>query len=554
MSQPEGRSAGSSAAAANRQIARSTGIIMVALAFSQVVGVVESSLLGSTFGTGAANEAFFAANRIPSILFSLVAGGALSSAFIPIFTGYLTRDEHSAAWKLVSAVANLAFLILAALSLLAALFAPQIVHYVLAPGFSARGPELEAMTVNLLRIQLPSAAIFALSGLAMGVLNAHQKFLLPAIAPAMYNLGLIFGILVLGPSMGVYGVSWGVVIGAALHLAVQLPDLLRLPHRAYWPDLGLKMPAVHDVMRLMGPRLLGVAVVQLNFWLNTFLASFQAQTHLPGILSGIPLVVMPEGSITSISLAFPLVMMPEAAIAQSVAMAAMPTFSALVALGKMNDMRSSLSATLRGVLLLAIPATVGLVLLRSPIVALIFQRKAFNATSTELVAWAVLWYGIGLVGHCLVEIVSRAFYALHDTRTPVMVGAAAMTLNLLLSVLFSALFQRLGWMPHGGLALANSLATFLEMLGLVVLMRRRLGGLELGPIQRAVVQAGAASLVMGVALAYWVQGSANLPSAMQVLGGVALGGGLYGLGLVLLGVKETRWAWRFIKKRVESRK
>jgi putative peptidoglycan lipid II flippase len=544
------QSAGTSAAAANRQIARSTGVIMGALAFSQVVGVVESSLLGSTFGTGAANEAFFAANRIPSILFSLVAGGALSSAFIPIFTGYLTREEHPAAWKLVSAVTNLAFLIVAALSLLAALFAPQIVHYVLAPGFSARGSDLEAMTVDLLRIQLPSAAIFALSGLAMGVLNAHQKFLLPALAPAMYNLGLIFGILVLGPSMGVYGVSWGVVIGAALHLAVQLPDLLRLPHRAYWPDLGLRLPAVREVVRLMGPRLLGVAVVQLNFWLNTFLASFQAQTRLPGILSGISLVVMPEGSITSISLAFPLVMMPEAAIAQSVAMAAMPTFSALVALGRLDAMRLSLSATLRGVLLLAIPATVGLVLLRSPIVALIFQRQAFNAQSTDLVAWAVLWYGIGLVGHCLVEIVSRAFYALHDTRTPVMVGAAAMTLNLLLSVLFSALFQRLGWMPHGGLALANSLATFLEMLGLMALMRRRLGGLEAGPIQSAILQAGAASLAMGLGLAYWLQAGAALPAVLQVLGGVALGGAIYGLVMALLAVKEIRWAWNLVKRRL----
>lgn len=526
-------SAPASAASATRQIARSTGTIMIALVFSQVIGVIESSLLGSAFGTGMENEAFFAANRIPSILFNLVAGGALSSAFIPIFTGYLTRDEHSAAWRLASAVMNLVFLVLAALSLLAAVFAPQIVHYVLAPGFSARDPELEAMTVALLRIQLPSAAIFAISGMVMGILNAHQKFLLPALAPAMYNLGLIFGILVLKPFMGVNGVGWGVVIGAGLHLVVQLPDLLRLPRRAYRLELGLRQAAVREVLKLMGPRLLGVAVVQLNFWLNTYLASFQS-----------------AGSVTALALAFPLVMMPEAAIAQSVAMAALPTFSAQVALGKLDDMRSSLAATLRAILLLAIPATLGLILLRRPVVALIFQYNEFTAESTQLVAWAVLWYGTGLVGHCLVEILSRAFYALHDTKTPVFVGTVAMGLNLLFSVLFSALFTRLGWLPHGGLALANSIATLLEMTGLLVLMKRRLGGLQGRSVGSAVIKGFAGSLAMTLGLVFWVRSAGSLPAVFQALGGVALGGGLYVLAMIAMGVDEVRWAWRVVKGRV----
>ena len=211
----------------------------------------------------------------------------------------------------------------------------------------------------------------------------------------------------------------------------------------------------------MLPRLFGAAIVQLNFWVNTLLASYQ-----------------PLGSLNGIVYAFQLMLMPQAAIAQSIAIAAMPTFSAQAALGKLDEMRASLAASLRGVLLLSMPAAVGLILLRTPIVALLYQRGEFNAQSTELVAWALLWYAAGLVGHSVVEVLARAFYALHDTRTPVIVGATAMGLNVGLSFLFVWLFSSIGWMPHGGLALANSTATALEMVGLLILIRKKLAGME----------------------------------------------------------------------------
>ena len=172
------------------------------------------------------------------------------------------------------------------------------------------------MAVDLLRILLPSTVIFGLSGLVMGVLNSHQVFLIPALAPAMYSLGWIFGVIFLAPSLGVYGLAWGTVLGAVLHLVLQLPKMLGLPGREFTPSLGLDMPAVAEVARLMAPRLLGVAFVQLNFLLNTYLASSQ-----------------PEGSISGINLAFPLMLIPEAAIAQAIAIAALPTFSAQVAPG-----------------------------------------------------------------------------------------------------------------------------------------------------------------------------------------------------------------------------
>jgi putative peptidoglycan lipid II flippase len=366
----------------------------------------------------------------------------------------------------------------------------------------------------------------------MGMLNAHQVFFIPALAPAMYPLGVVFGVLVLAPYLGIYGLAWGVLIGALLHLGVQIPSLLHLKGQ-YFPILGLKLAPVREVIRLLGPRLLGVAVVQLNFWVNVRLASYMA-----------------EGSVFAVQLAFALMLMPQAAIAQSVATAAMPTLSAQYAKGQMTELRSTLAASLRGMLLLAIPASLGLILLREPLIVLLFQRGEFTSESTALVAWALLWYALGLVGHCLVELLARAFYALHDTRTPVAIGIVVMSLNVLFSLAFSALFTSLGWPPHGGLALANTLATALEAMGLLVFMRRRLIGLEGGRILQGSLQALAASLVMGLGLVAWLRLSANFPAWVIVGGGLFIGGLLYGLAVLALKNVESLSLLRLVKRRL----
>jgi len=446
---------------ANQQIARAAGTIMVAFIISNLVGVVRGIVITGAFGTSAELDSFNAANRIVEMLFNLVAGGALGSAFIPTFTGFLARDDRPGAWRLASGVTNLVFLALVLISALAWVFAPQIVRdglFVLVPGSD---PVQESLTISLLRIMLPSVVLFGMSGLVMGILNAHQVFLIPAIAPAMYSLGMILGTWLLPAEWGIRRLAIGVVAGALMHLLVKLPSIWRLRDRAYLAYLGIRDQAVLKVFKLMGPRLLGVAVVQLNFIVNTVIALGQ-----------------PEGSVTAITLAFSLMLMPQMAVAQSAAIASLPTFSAQVALEQLDEMRNSLASTLRAVLLLSIPASVGLIVLRTPLVALLYQRGAFTARSTELVAWALLWYAAGLVGHALVEILSRAFYALHDTRTPVIVGVITMGLNIGFSLLFSAWFVSVGWLPHGGLALANSLATALESIVLIILMRKRLKGLN----------------------------------------------------------------------------
>ncbi|HVN16787.1 MAG TPA: murein biosynthesis integral membrane protein MurJ [Anaerolineales bacterium] len=505
---------------ANRQIARAAGTIMAAFALSNLIGLVRQILISRAFGTDQAIDAFYAASTYPDLIFSLVAGGALSSAFIPTFTGFLAKEDRTSAWKLASSIINLILILLTALSIVSAIFSTQIIRYILAPDFSA---SQQALAASLLRVLLISPAIFGVSGLLMGILNAHQRFLLPALAPSMYWIGMIFGLIVLVPSMGIYGLAWGAVVGAFFHLAVQIPDLIRLPVRTYLFTLGLDNPAVREVGRLMGPRLLGVAVVQLNFVVNVIIASG-----------------LSEGSLSAIKYAWQVMTMPEVVIAQAIAIAALPTFSAQAALGNTDHMRSSLAATLRGVLFLSLPASLGLILLRQPLISALFQRGTFDAHSTDLVAWALLWYAAGLLGHNVVEVLSRAFYALHDTKTPVFVGAAAMTLNVILSFAFAALFSRIGWMPHGGLALANSFATALEGSTLFILMRGRLKGIEGKSVADGFLRALGASLGMTIVLVIWMQAFGSLNRWIVALGGVALGGVVYALVMWMLKVPEIK--------------
>ncbi len=494
---------------------------MVALTLSNLMNLVSLVLNAATFGAGDEMDAFVAANRVSETLFVLMAGGALGSAFIPTLTGLLTFEKRQRAWQLASAIGNLVLVVLTAAAILAAIFAEPLVRYILAPGF-ADDPALEALTVDLLRVMLPSAVLFGLSGLVMGVLNSHQKFFIPALTPALYRLGMIFGVLFLSPSLGIFGLAWGVVIGSALHLVSQLPSLLRLKGQ-YFPTFGIQLPEVREVGLLMAPRLFGVAAVQLNFWVNTRLASR-----------------MTEGSVTGVAWALTIMLMPQAIIAQAVATAALPTFSAQFALGKMNELRASLAASFRGILFLALPASVGLILLRQPIVALMLEYGKFSPQATQMVSWALLWFSAGLVGHCIVEIFSRSFYALHNTKTPVIVGVLAMALNIVLSILFAAWFERLGWMPHGGLALANSLATGLEAIVLWVLMRHRLEGIEGGRVFQGVWQATLGAGVMGLALWVWLNQTDAVSAWMVGLGGVLIGGVVYGAMLLILQVDEVK--------------
>lgn len=502
---------------------------MFAILFGQLAGLASKILIADAF-PAVELDAFFSANRVSETLFTLIAAGALGSAFLPAFTSLLVKEQRSSAWRLASSLLNLVTLVLSIAALFASIFAPQIVRYLLAPGL-ASDPNIFGLTVDLLRIQSIAAVLFGMGGLVIAILNAHQIFFVPQITAAMYQLGQIFGVLVLARWLGIYGLAWGVVIGAALFLLVQLPALFRL-HGQYSLSLGLENPDVSRVFQLMGPRVFGAAIVQLNFWVNNNLASRMA-----------------EGSIQGLSYAFALMVMAQAAIAQSVAIAAMPTFSAQHALGKLDEMRSSLASALRGMFVLALPASAGLMLLARPIVSLLFERGEFTALVAEMTAWALLWFAAGLVGHSVMEVLTRAFYAQQDTRTPVIIGTVAMGLNVAFSILFSRWFALIGWYPLGGLALANSLATAIEATVLFIFMRRRLNGIQGKRIARGFIRCTGAALGMAIGLWFWLQAVGGMNRWIVALGGVALGGVLYLTGVLVFRVPEVRMMIDIILRR-----
>lgn len=456
-----------------RRIASAALIVMTFFVLSRVIGLAREVVIGARFGTSLEYDAYLAAFRVPDLLFQLIAGGALGSAFIPVFSGYWVKQDRAAAWLLFSRTLNIVTLVLVALAGIAVVAAPWLVQNVIAAGFT---PAQQTLTVSLMRGMLLGTVIFGASGLIMGALNATQHFLWPAAAPIFYNLAILASALWLAPIWGIQALVIGVVAGSILHLLVQLPQLVRTG--ATWtPSVSVADAGVREVLRLMGPRVLGLFFVQMHFLVNTILAS-----HLTA------------GSISALNYAWLLMLLPLGVFSQSVATAAFPTFAAQIAAGDLPAMRRTFSQTLRTVLFLVIPAAAVLIVFGAPLVRVLLERGAFTAESTQMVAFALAFYGLGLIGHASLEIVVRAFYALHNTWTPVIVGVGAMVLNILLGIWWVNYWQ------HGGLALANSVATTLEALLLLFMLKKLMQGIEAGRLADSVLRSLGAALIMAAAL------------------------------------------------------
>ncbi len=519
-----GGSASRVRALSERQIAHAAGVVMLAYVASGILGMVRQSAINAAFGASYKLDAFMAAQRVPETLFVLVAGGALGSAFIPVFTRFLALGDEESAQRLANAVLTLVTVTAFVLGGIAFALAEPIVSHLLVPSAPA---EMQALAVQLMRIMLLTVVIFGISGLMMGVLNAHQHFLAPALAPSMYNLGLIFGAVVLARGGNVHGLAWGAVFGALLHLGVQVPALARLRFR-FRPLLGLHVPGVYEVLSLMGPRVLGLGVVQVNFWVNTALASG-----------------MMEGSVTALSVAFTLMFTVLGILGQSVGTAVFPTLSTLSARHEVDDFRHTLASALSGVLFLSIPAGIGMAAVSQPVVALLFQRGEWTAVDTAGTAWALSFFSVGLAGHTVLEVLVRAFYALHDTWTPVKVGTATMLLNIALSLVLIRAFgyphsTDFAHGPFGGLALAMSIATALESSTLWALLRRRVGGIDERRVLGNAARTLAASLVMALAVQGVLRGLEGAPVLVRTLGAMGIGGGIFWLVALMLRVDEAR--------------
>jgi putative peptidoglycan lipid II flippase len=506
------------------QIARAAGVVMLSYVLTGVLGIVRQAAIGAHFGLGSDLDAYNAANRVSETLFTLISGGALSSAFIPVFSRFLNRDDQRGAWQLASVVATVIGVVGLILTLLAIVFAGPMVSTLLIPQADAAQ---QALTIRLMRPMLGTVVIFGLSGLSMAILNAHHRFLAAALAPSLYNGGLIVGALIFAPLWGIDGLALGTLLGAVLHLGIQLPTLWRLPgaRARLQPNLAVRSEGVSDVLRLMLPRVLGLGVVQINFWVNAALTSG-----------------MTAGSLTALTASFALLFTVLGVLGQSVGTAVFPTLAALNAGSETDTFRRVLGSALRGVLFMSIPATVGLIVLATPLVATIYQRGAWTATSTEATAWALRWYTIGLVGFALQEVLARAFYALNDTLTPVIIGVVGVVLNIALSLTLIHVVQGADPVqgPFGGLALANALATIIESVALWLLVRRQIGGSGDRLIMLAALRTLLAALGMGVVVYGVVRLLSDSAPFITLIAGAVVGALVFELLALLLGLEEAR--------------
>jgi putative peptidoglycan lipid II flippase len=505
--------------ARQRHIARNVLLVAGAFGLAAAVGLVRNALIARRFGIGADLDAYYAAFKLPDLLFTVVAGGALATAFIPVFAGFLAADDREGAWRLASAITNWVALIAGALALVTALAAPWLVRTVIAPGFSTAQA---AETAGVMRIVLVSTFIFCISALQGSILHGFKHFLLPALAPVVYPVGVIIGAVWLAPAWGVTGLAAGAGIGAGLHLAIKIPGLIRFGFR-WRPILRAGDGAVRRVAVLLGPRVLDLGVFHLTLLATTNLASR-----------------LGAGSVSALEWGWDAMQLPETIIGTAFGLVAFPTLAELAARGDRRALAATLSESLRTVIALAVPAAVGLIVLGRPLLALLYQRGAFDAAATEAVYVALRFYALGLTAHVCLELAARAFFAQQDTITPLLLAAASAGANILLAALL------MGPLGHGGLALANSVAVTAEVLALLLILRQRLGGVggrELGSLLLRVLTAAAATGGAILLLATYA-GRAGWGNLMTLAVAGAIGGAVYLAACQGLRVRELT---RFIR-------
>lgn len=456
------------------EIARAIGRVGSATLLSRILGFLRDMVLASFFGTGLAADAFFVAFRIPNLLRRLVGEGSLTVSFIPVFTDYLTLKSKKEAYHLARVTISLAILVLLVISLAGVLLSPLIIR-AMAQGFSAN-PEKFGLTVFLNRIMFFYIFFIGLAALCMGILNSLNRFGPPALAPVFLNLALIFSAFFLAPRFDppVLGLAIGVILGGILQLGFQIPFLIQEGFRFRF-SADFRHEGVVRVATLMAPSVFGVAVAQVNILVSTLLASFLA-----------------EGSVSYLYYADRVMEFPLGIFAIAVATVILPRLSQQAARKDYQELQETLSYAVRLTLFITVPAMLGLIILREPIITLLFQRGAFLPESTLPTAQALLFYALGLWAFAGVRVIAPAFYALQDTVTPVKVAAVSLAANLVLSLIL------MGPLRHGGLALATSSAAAINFLLLGFILIKRLGSLHLASIGLSLARVALASAPMAL--------------------------------------------------------
>ena len=509
----------------SRELVRSAGVIGVATMASRILGLVRDQVLAFYFGAGDAMDAFRIAFRLPNALRDLFSEGALSAALVPTFTRALATGDRAAVWRLASNVVNALLLISGAVIAVGMVFAEPLVH-LYAEGFRDVPGKIE-LTIRLTRILFPFLAMVATAAVMMAILNALHRFFIPALSPAMFNVATIVCAIVavpLSPYLGIepiVAIAAGTLIGGLGQIALQWPALRREGFR-YQPVFDPRDPRLREIARLMVPGVAGLAAVQVNLLINSWLAAG-----------------LGTGAVSWLDYAFRLMYMPIGLFGISIATASLPTISGHAANRNDPGIRRSLSSGLRMMLMLNVPATIGLLVLATPIVRLIFERGRFTPADTAATAAALMCYAPGLIGYSAVKLVSPSFYALGNSRIPVIASAASVAFNVALSLV---LVRSLG---HRGLALGTAAAALLNAGLLLGLMRARLGGLEGRRLLVASVKISLASLAMAFAAFYAERalhipfdGTGALAQAVRVFGAIGIGMGVLAIVAHLLRIEE----------------
>ncbi len=515
----------------NPRVTQRAGVVGSATFLSRILGYLRDMVIASFFGAGLASDVFIAAFRIPNFLRRLFGEGSLSIAFIPVFTDTLKLQGRAEAERLAISSIRLLSVVLLGICLLGVALAPWLVH-MLAYGFVDQ-PEKFTLCVKLTRIMFPYLLFIGLVALCMGILNVLGHFAAPALAPALLNIAMI-GMLLLfawiSPSQAtrVAGLSLGVLLGGMLQLGLQVPLLIK-KGIAFWRSSPWWHPAMKKILLLMWPVLFGTAVYQINSLIICLLAS-----------------MLPQGSISYLYYADRLVQFPLGIFAISLATALLPTLALQAANQQWEQLQATFAYALRLVFFVTLPAMAGLIVLREPVVRLLFARGAFDEQAVRLTASALIYYGVGLWAFAAVRIVLSTFYALKDAKTPVVLGAVAIIFNTVMGVLL------MGPMQHNGLALALSLASALNLAMLTLALRRRMGALGWRPIASAIGRSGLCALLMGWAvwaLARWIFDALGTTRAGTLAGvGVCIVAGVVIYGALAYAVKmpELRAVMRMI--------
>jgi putative peptidoglycan lipid II flippase len=487
-----------------RSVARSAGIVSIAVMFSRVFGLIRETIFARFFGAGFLYDAFVVAFKIPNILRDLFAEGALSAAFVKVFTDYQIKKNEIEAWRLAGLIFNVLAVVMSGITIIGILLAPFVIP-LLAWKFP---PEKAALAVTLAQIMFPFILLVALAALAMGVLNTKGRFGVPASASTAFNIasiafGLGFAYVLSGgtwevssdkqlvPSSAaqwaIMGMAIGTLMGGLAQLLVQVPSLLKVGFR-FSSSLNFSDPGVRRVMRLMGPAIIGTSAVQVKVLVDIFVAS--------GI----------EGGQSWLSYSFRLMQLPIGMFGVAVGTAAIPALSRLASENKQGEFRNTLSDAIKLVFLMTIPAACGLIVLGEPIVRLIYEGGRFTALDTNMVAWSLTGYAIGLAGYAAIKVLSPSFYALDDAKTPMYVSIGSILIHAPTSFGLMYLLSTVGVTPdrpdgygHVGVALATSTVALVNFLALTFLMRRRIGRLNGRDIISALVKIGIASALMSLA-------------------------------------------------------